>query len=151
VQLSPMLEEIVSFLEVEAEAKAISLGLEGTGDGELYCDVTRLKQVLINLIGNAIRYTPENGRVEVRYLYENGLATVHVSDNGTGIAPDQLPYIFKRFYRADDSRNRSSGGTGLGLAIAKQFTEVRGGTLEVSSKVGEGTRFTLTLPVYPQE
>jgi len=151
VQFVPMVEEIISFLEVEAEAKSIALNIEGTGDGELYCDVTRIKQVLINLIGNAVRYTPKGGRIEVRYLYANGEVTVSVSDNGPGIAPEKLPYIFKRFYRAEHSRSRSSGGTGLGLAIAKQFAEVHGGTLEAFSKVGEGTTFTMTLPVYPQE
>ncbi|MDQ6423647.1 HAMP domain-containing sensor histidine kinase [Paenibacillus sp. LHD-117] len=143
------LEEIVSILEIEAEAKSITLHLEGEGDRELYGDTLRIKQVFINLLGNAVRYTPEGGQVDVRYTYLDGQMVVTVSDNGPGIAPESLPYIFKRFYRVEGSRNRASGGTGLGLAIAKQFVEVHGGTIYVESEPGVGTVFTVSLPVYP--
>lgn len=143
------LEEIVSILEMEADAKSIALQLDGDGDGEIYCDVPRIKQVLINLIGNAIRYTPEGGRVSIHFSYKDGQIVIAVADNGPGIAPENLPYLFKRFYRVEGSRNRMSGGTGLGLAIAKQFVELHGGTLHVVSELGAGTTFTVTLPVYP--
>lgn len=143
------LEEIVAILEIEAEAKSISLRLEGEDDRELYGDIPRIKQVFINLIGNAIRYTPEGGQVGVRYRSLDGQMIVTVSDNGPGIAPESLPYIFKRFYRVESSRNRLSGGTGLGLAIAKQFVEIHGGTIGVESEPGIGTTFTVSLPIYP--
>lgn len=143
------LEEIVSILSIEAEAKSITLHLTGEGDRELYGDIPRIKQVFINLLGNAVRYTPEGGQVDVHYAYHDGQMLITVSDNGPGIAPESLPYIFKRFYRVDSSRNRSSGGTGLGLAIAKQFVEVHGGKIEVESTQGIGTTFTVSLPIYP--
>ncbi len=149
VPFGSTLHEIVSIMEVEAEAKEIVLHLQGEGDGEVYCDVSRIKQVLINLIGNAIRYMPIGGMVRIDYKYEGGRVQVKVTDNGPGIAPENLPYIFKRFYRVEASRNRMSGGTGLGLAIAKEFMEAHGGTIQVASQVGEGTAFTLTLPVFP--
>ncbi|KRE99409.1 hypothetical protein ASG89_28015 [Paenibacillus sp. Soil766] len=143
------LEEIVSILEIAAEAKSIALHLVCEGDGELYMDVSRIKQVFINLIGNAVRYTPEGGRIDVQYTFHDGQIIVTVSDNGPGIPPESLPYIFKRFYRVEHSRNRMSGGTGIGLAIAKEFIEVHGGTIHVESEMGIGTSFTVTLPVFP--
>ncbi|RKN77060.1 sensor histidine kinase [Paenibacillus ginsengarvi] len=144
-----ILEEIVSILEIEAEAKSITLHLDGEGEGELYGDMSRIKQVFINLIGNAVRYTPRGGRVDVHYKYHDGQVRVTVSDNGPGIAPESLPYIFKRFYRVENSRNRMSGGTGLGLAIAKEFIEVHNGAIHVESAPGAGTAFTVMLPIFP--
>jgi two-component system, OmpR family, sensor histidine kinase BaeS len=149
VSFGEMVGEIVSIMETEAELKDISLRLHGDWEGEVYCDVSRVKQVLVNLIGNAIRYVPDRGQVEISYRHDEGDIRVEISDNGDGIAPENLPYLFKRFYRVEASRNRKSGGTGLGLAIAKEFIEAHGGTIEVSSQVGEGTTFVLTLPVYP--
>lgn len=149
VPLASMLHEIVSIMETEAEDKSITLRLHGDWPGELYCDVPRMKQVLINLIGNAIRYVPQGGDVEVSYAHDSGTVRIRVSDNGPGIPPDSLPYIFKRFYRVEASRSRMSGGTGLGLAIAKEFVEAHGGTIQAASRAGEGTTFTLSLPLYP--
>lgn len=149
VPIRGMLEEIVSILEVEAEEKGIRIQLESTEDGELYCDASRIKQVMINLIGNALRFTPEGGAVAVRYACDSGRIDMTVTDTGPGIAPEHLPYLFKRFYRVDASRNRMSGGTGLGLAIAKQYVEIHHGTLQATSEVGSGTTFSISLPVYP--
>jgi two-component system, OmpR family, sensor histidine kinase BaeS len=149
VAFGELVGEIVSIMESEAELKGISLRLCGDWEGEVYCDVPRVKQVLVNLIGNAIRYVPEGGKVEVSYRYDEGNVRIQISDNGEGIAPEHLPYLFKRFYRVEASRNRQSGGTGLGLAIAKEFIEAHGGDVEVSSQVGEGTTFEIALPVYP--
>jgi signal transduction histidine kinase len=149
VPIRDMMEEIVSILQVEAEEKGIHFQVEGTGEGELYCDAPRIRQVLINLIGNALRYTPEGGTVAVRYAIEGGRVNMTVTDTGPGIAPEHLPYLFKRFYRVEASRNRMSGGTGLGLAIAKQYVEIHNGTLQAASEVGTGTTFNVSLPVYP--
>jgi two-component system sensor histidine kinase BaeS len=149
VPFGPTIEEIVAILEVEAETKEINLQLEGKGGGEIYCDVPRMKQVLINLLGNAIRYTPVGGSVVIDYTYGDGQVVISIKDNGPGIAPESLPYIFKRFYRVEESRNRMLGGTGLGLAIAKQFVEIHNGTLHVHSEVGVGTVFTIMLPIFP--
>lgn len=150
VDLNLLLREVVDIFSVEAEEKQIGLNELEALECEAYCDPSRMKQTLINLIGNAIRYTPEGGKVEIRQSAESdGFIQIEVADTGSGIAADKLPYIFHRFYRADDSRSRSAGGTGLGLAIAKQFVEAHGGTLNVASEVGSGTVFVLRLPVFP--
>ncbi|HZG77391.1 MAG TPA: HAMP domain-containing sensor histidine kinase [Paenibacillus sp.] len=149
VAFAPTLEEIVSILALEAEAKGVSVRTEGDWDGELYCDPSRLKQVLVNLIGNAIRYVPEGGDVLITYVESSGALRFQVTDNGPGIAPEHLPYVFKRFYRVEASRNRMSGGTGLGLAIAKEFVEAHGGSIRAESVLGEGTSFHVVLPLFP--
>ncbi|MEK7781607.1 MAG: ATP-binding protein [Verrucomicrobiota bacterium] len=109
-------------------------------------DADRIRQVIINLISNAIYYNKSEGRVRVSSRHTTGEAIVVVEDNGMGIAAEDLPNIFKRFYRADKARSRASGNSGLGLAICKAIVDAHGGQLTVTSKPGEGTTFTLTLP-----
>jgi two-component system, OmpR family, sensor histidine kinase BaeS len=150
VDLSSMLGEVADIFMVEAEEKGISLNCGEPLDCEVYCDYSRIKQVLINLIGNAIQYTPERGTIDIRQsLREDGSIRIEIADTGSGIPSEKLPYIFHRFYRVDDSRSRSAGGTGLGLAIAKQFIVAHGGQLEVFSAEGKGTLFMMTLPAFP--
>ncbi|HZG56151.1 sensor histidine kinase [Paenibacillus sp.] len=149
IAFAPTLDEIVSILALEAEDKDVTIRTEGEWGGELYCDPARLKQVLVNLIGNAIRYVPEGGNVLVAYEASPGELRFRVTDNGPGIAPEHLPYLFKRFYRVEASRNRMSGGTGLGLAIAKEFVEAHGGSIRAESALGEGTSFHVVLPLFP--
>jgi signal transduction histidine kinase len=107
-------------------------------------DRSRIRQVASILLDNAVKYTPERGKVTVTVRETNGWAELEVSDTGIGIPEDQLPLIFERFYRADKSR--ASGGTGLGLAIARQVAEAHGGRIEVESTPGEGSTFRLLLP-----
>jgi signal transduction histidine kinase len=114
-----------------------------------YGDPERLKQVLFNLLDNAIRHTGPGGRIAVRSSFEDGRLTVRVSDNGAGIDPSKLPYIWERFYTEDASRRSHRERSGLGLTITKQLVELMNGTIEVASAVGEGTTFTLHLPVPP--
>lgn len=118
------------------------------GAGDLGCvgDRARLVQVLQNLMRNAIRFTPEGGIILVGAREEGDAVAVTVRDTGVGIAPDDLPHVFDRFYRSEQSRNRSHGGAGLGLAIARQLIEAMGGTIAVESELGEGTVFTIRLP-----
>jgi signal transduction histidine kinase len=111
------------------------------------CDPQRIEQILGNLISNALRYTQEGGTVEIHLSQENRFFQIAVLDNGPGIPPDVLPYIFDRFYRADRSRSRAEGGSGLGLAIARQLAEAHGGSLVASNAPGGGAVFTLSLPV----
>lgn len=112
----------------------------------LNVDAHRLGQALRNLIVNAIAYTPAGGEVVVSAAATDESVTLSVRDTGEGIAPEHLPHLFERFYRADSSRSRATGGSGLGLAIVKQWVEAHGGTIEVKSELGKGSTFTITLP-----
>jgi heavy metal sensor kinase len=104
-----------------------------------------LKQLVLNLVDNALKYTPEGGTVTLSLRKEGEMAKVVVEDNGPGIPPEQLPHIFERMYRAENGRRRTSGA-GLGLAISRWIASAHGGTIEVESEVGKGSKFTLTLP-----
>jgi two-component system, OmpR family, sensor histidine kinase BaeS len=105
-----------------------------------------LGRVLVNLLVNALKYTPAGGQVTVGVFNEPGRAGVTVADTGIGIAPEHLPYIFERFYRADPSRARSTGGSGIGLAIVKELVEAMGGWVDVTSEPGQGSTFRVVLP-----
>ncbi len=109
-------------------------------------DPDRLRQILTNLLSNALRHTPVGGTVQVTGTTEPGRVRLAVTDTGPGIAPDQLSHIFDRFWRADPSRSRQQGGSGLGLAIVKQWVEAQGGEVGVESEVGRGSSFWFTLP-----
>ncbi len=117
---------------------------------EAMIDARRIGQVMSNLLTNAIRYTPEGGTIEIGAKQRDQSIEMWVKDNGQGIPEEKLPHIFKRFYRIDKSRSRSTGGTGLGLAIARQFVRAHGGNIFAESKPGEGTRISFTLPVSVQ-
>jgi two-component system sensor histidine kinase BaeS len=125
-----------------AYAAGVRLELDIAGDPVVPADQVRLRQVIGNMVSNAVRYTAPGGSVTVG---ANG-ATITVRDTGSGIAQADLPKIFDRFWRADESRSRTTGGSGLGLAIARQLTEAHGGTIEVASELGRGTLFTIRLP-----
>jgi signal transduction histidine kinase len=109
-------------------------------------DPDRLEQVIRNLTTNAVRHTPPGGLALLTAAAEDGAIVVQVKDTGEGIAPEDLPRVFERFYRADAARDRDRGGAGLGLALAKELTEAMGGSVAVASVVGEGSVFTLRLP-----
>lgn len=99
-----------------------------------------------NLLSNAFKFTPENDRVTVRVAYQEKHISIKVQDTGIGISSDRLPHIFDRFYQVDNSNQRQYGGTGIGLALVKELVDVLKGQIEVSSNVGDGTTFNLTLP-----
>jgi two-component system phosphate regulon sensor histidine kinase PhoR len=144
--LTEILEDIAIILQGKSKDKEVELSVslpEGLLiiEGDLY----RLKQIFINLINNALTYTPKGGIVQVKVEKHDQYALVTVSDTGIGIKPDEIPRIFERFYRVDRARSRNSGGTGLGLAIVKHLVEAHKGQISVSSKVGEGTTFTVKL------
>jgi signal transduction histidine kinase len=109
-------------------------------------DAHHLVRLFTNLLENAVRHTPPDGRVQITASACGGQVTVDVEDTGEGIAPEDLPHVCERFFRADDSRTRASGGTGLGLAICKSIVEAHGGRLTLESEVGKGTRARVILP-----
>jgi two-component system sensor histidine kinase BaeS len=109
-------------------------------------DERRIRQVIGNLVTNALRHTPQGGEVAVAVIATAGCAEVRVSDTGEGIPAEHLPHVFDRFYRADPSRSRDTGGSGLGLAIARELVTGHGGTIDVASVEGEGTVFSVRLP-----
>ncbi|MBC7236768.1 MAG: HAMP domain-containing protein [Chloroflexi bacterium] len=111
-------------------------------------DEDRLRQVLLNLVGNALQYTPTGGQVTVRAWAAAGFVHVEVSDTGIGIAPEHLPHLFDRFYRVDHSRSRAGGGSGIGLTIAKHLVKAHGGEISAQSAgLGRGSRFAFSIPI----
>jgi len=110
-------------------------------------DRARVKQVIVNLLDNAVKFTPAGGRIDVSVIRSNGKAVLEVADNGIGISSEALPHLFERFYRVDKARSRELGGAGLGLSIVKSICTAHHGTVEAQSKEGEGTRFIVALPV----
>lgn len=135
---------------VEAEASAREINLEVIVDKELKylkADPQKLKQIILNLLSNAFRYTQPKGKVKLEISKKGQKAVIEVTDTGSGITPENLAKIFERFYRADKSRTRVTGGTGLGLAIAKGYVEAHNGEIRVESEVGKGTTFVVTLPI----
>ena len=127
--------------QVELTCSALPIRAEVRGDGG------RLRQVLVNLVANALRFTPPGGHVDVTAaVAPDGPVSVTVADTGPGISPEDLPHVFRRFYRADASRTRQTGGTGLGLAVADSLVRAHGGYLTVESVLGHGSTFTVTLP-----
>lgn len=148
VNVSDLLRSVVAQFARVAKAEGVKLTLAAEGDlPEVMGDTDRLAQVLSNLLGNAVRHTPPGGWIAVRAERAGEQVRIQVADSGTGIAPEDLPHVFDRFYRGDKSRSRRNGGAGLGLAIARQLVTAHGGQIEVSSAVGQGTTFTVWLPV----
>lgn len=113
---------------------------------KVLADPERVEQIMVNLVGNALRYTPA-GSITVRVSSAPHLVWIAVVDTGQGIAPEDLPHVFERFWRADRSRDRASGGTGIGLAISQRLVELQGGTIDVESEVNQGTTFRFSLPI----
>lgn len=146
--LTELVEQTVAMFDLLAQEKSITLTHQITAELKpVKADALRLRQVLHNLLANAVRHTPTGGTITLRLHQSRTTTALSIKDTGEGIAPNQLPHIFDRFYRTDPSRNRETGGTGLGLAIAKAIIEAHHGTLTVTSPgLNRGTTFTITLP-----
>ena len=147
VALDAIVAAACSNVQRLAHDGGIALELVSAPDLLVMGDGQRLRHMLLNLLDNAIRYTPPGGTVRVTLETHGTLAYVQVADTGIGVAPEDLPHIFDRFYRADAARSRASGGAGLGLALARWCVEAHGGTICVESQVRQGTRFTVSLPL----
>ena len=145
VKLEPLLRELVDDLALLAVDRKIRLSLEAESVPLVLGDELGLKQIVINLLDNALRHTDSGGLITVRLRASGEAVTVTVQDNGHGIDAKHLPHLFDRFYRADSGTVRNSGGTGLGLPIAKEIATAHHGMITVESEVGKGSTFTLTL------
>ena len=137
---------VLASAEARRPAEVTLALVSETTDTAAYCDELRLKQVLVNLVENAIKYSPGGGSVEVRISDDEDRIRVDVRDEGLGIPPSEQPRIFEKFYRLDAEMTRGVGGSGLGLYISREIVEQMGGSLSVHSTLGAGSTFTLTLP-----
>ncbi|GII29805.1 sensor histidine kinase [Planotetraspora mira] len=147
IRVADLLDHVVTAHGGSAESAGVTLATRTDGDPELVADPMRLRQAVGNLVSNAVRHTPEDGHVTVYGRASDGHVEIGVADTGNGIAAEHLPHVFDRFWRADRSRSRETGGSGLGLAIVRQIAEAHGGTVTVTSTLGEGSTFTLRLPM----
>lgn len=145
--LAPIVVELIDNIRREFEARKLSLRVDVPIDLPLVlADSTRLFQVLTNLLTNAYRYTPEGGKVTLTGRERDGMIEISVADTGVGIPPEDRERVFGRFVRVNSGQPRPAGSTGLGLAIARSLTELQGGTIEVDSEIGAGSRFVVRLP-----
>jgi len=142
-----ILVTLVENFEPIAADKAVRLEVQASPLPTVTADPDRVRQILANLLSNAIRHTPEGGTITLKAAQQGSQIMIRVADSGPGISPDDLPHIFDRFYRADKSRTRSTGGSGLGLTIARSLARLHGGDLTASNLDSGGALFTLTIPV----
>jgi signal transduction histidine kinase len=147
VALADIVDRAVEAVRLRAKAKGVTLQVDLPEDLLVDVDPQRVGQVLRNLIENALAHTPPDGEVGVAACASDQWVEVSVRDTGSGIAAEDLPYVFERFYRVDKSRSRATGGAGLGLAIARSLVEAHGGRIWVESTEGEGSTFTFALPI----
>jgi signal transduction histidine kinase len=158
LDLNALVEGIVRNHEPQFHAKGVCLQYRPLAAGRavepaerrpVSADPDRLSQAVINLLNNALKFTPAGGRVEVAVRGGPEESEIRVADNGIGIGPEDLPRVFERFYRADSSRSRATGGSGIGLSIAKAIVEAHGGTITAASRPGRGSEFRIRLPAGP--
>lgn len=146
VDLKKLAQKVIEQFEVISKKTQVGLSLKVEKPVMVSADEQRIKQAMVNLLTNAFSYTTKGGSINLEISQTRDSARVIVRDTGEGIPPDVLPFIFDRFYRADEARSRSTGGTGLGLTITKKIIEAHGGTITVESKEKEGTTFVFSLP-----
>ncbi|KOU69225.1 kinase [Streptomyces sp. MMG1533] len=146
VRCDELLGQVVAAHRVAADAAGVSLRTAVDGTPWLDADPVRMRQALGNLVSNALRHTPEGGTVTLAARRAGDCVLLEVTDTGSGLAPDELPHVFDRFWRAEKSRSRRTGGSGLGLPIVRHLVAAHGGTAEATSEPGAGSVFTLRLP-----
>jgi heavy metal sensor kinase len=146
VDLSELLSEIQVQSQLLATSRSIDVYVHNDQPVYTLADPLRLKSMMLNIIGNGIKYSPEGGRIDITLKKVNGSALIRISDQGIGIPSDALPHIFDRFYRVDKARSRAEGGSGLGLSICKWVAEAHDGSISAESEPGKGSTFTVRLP-----
>ena len=147
VNLGKLITNLSTDVEILCQEKGLSFQPGQSQDLVVKGDEARLRELFMNLLDNAIRYTPAPGTVSVSLRHEGQMAVVAITDTGVGIPAEDIPFIFERFYRVDKSRSRAEGGSGLGLAICRHIAEAHGGKIEVESQVGAGSTFSVWLPL----
>lgn len=148
VALQEFVNDILAIFEKEASKRSIVLQNEVSAEAMVWADPDRLSQILVNLVDNAMKYTPDGGTVMFKARPCNqGFTGLQIIDTGQGIPPSDIPRITERFYRVDKARARDQGGTGLGLAIVKHLVQLHGGSLRIESELGQGTTVEIELPV----
>lgn len=151
VSLSQLLTTSMKYMESLATEKRIALQLQQPDhDVGVPCDAFQINQVLQNLMSNALKYTAEGGSVEVSTHTDDRYVYVHVADTGFGIPEPDMPHLFEKFYRVNTSEHRAPVGTGLGLSIVQEIVQQHGGEITVQSRLGSGTTFTFSLPLYEE-
>jgi heavy metal sensor kinase len=150
IDLGKLVEDVAQDAEVLCREKGLRFELGQMESVMVKGDKPRLKELVLNLLDNAIRYTPTDGAVSLSLIREGRMAVVVIRDTGVGIPPEHIPHIFERFYRVDKARSRIEGGSGLGLAICQHIVEVHGGKIKVESQVGKGSAFSVFLPLSEQ-
>lgn len=150
IEVSSLVRYARDLIESQAAKKGITVKLDLI-PLYVYGNPALLSELVMNLLDNAVKYNRENGQVEVALTKVDDRVVLTVSDTGIGIPEDKQERIFERFYRAEESRNKATGGSGLGLSICKHIVENHKGTLQISSKEGEGTTFIITLPAMSEK
>jgi two-component system, OmpR family, sensor histidine kinase SenX3 len=146
IHTARVIDEAVGRLRSAALAKSVMIVVEDNPDMSVIGDRAQLVSAVGNLIDNAVKYSKQGSIVKIEVTREDGRMLISVADNGSGIAPEHLRRVFERFYRVDDARSRGTGGTGLGLAIVRHIALLHGGDVSVTSEVGVGSTFTLSIP-----
>jgi signal transduction histidine kinase len=148
--LNDLISDTVESFSGAIASRSIHLaGNVAAGVDPVVLDPARIGRVLSNLLSNALRHTPDGGRITIEAAGDSAEVRISVRDTGEGIAPEDLPHVFESFYRGEKSRGRASGGSGLGLAIARGFVEAHGGTIAAESTPGQGCTVSFTLPRRP--
>ena len=147
IDLKELITGLAANIEALAQDKGVKFAVDAKDDVNLSGDKVKLRQLFTNILENAVRYTPADGKISVSLLEKESNAVVSISDNGIGIPPEHVPHIFERFHRVDKARARADGGVGLGLAIAKIIAESHKGKIEVENELKNGTTFIVSIPV----
>jgi len=149
VVMDELVRDVGEDATILASGKGLDVQLKATPAVEVRADAVRLRQLLRAVVSNAVRYTDPGGTIRIGLESVPGSVTIRVEDTGIGIPAEHLPHIFERFYRVDTSRSRDRGGSGLGLAVARSLALAHGGDITVTSRSGEGSVFTVRLPLIP--
>jgi heavy metal sensor kinase len=151
INLAEVLQDLTSDINVLCQDKGLSLEINTGAQVSIQGDKVNLRRLFLNVLDNAIRYTPHGGIISISLSQEAQTAFVTITDTGVGISKEHIPHIFDRFYRVDKARSRAEGGSGLGLAICRQIVEAHGGGISVASQAGQGSTFSIRLPVNPDK